>query len=155
MSTPVRAVLSDDLAALARLHAQCFPEGWTRDALADLLAGPGVFGLAVGQADGFILARVAFDEAEILTICVSPDLRRGGLGHALVGEAAARASHMGAKRIFLEVAAANEAARSLYEKQGFRPVGNRKGYYGPMGDALILHAPLPLAFRMGNRGETA
>jgi ribosomal-protein-alanine N-acetyltransferase len=155
MSARIRVAGLDDLAGLAGLHAQCFAEGWTRDAFANLLAGPGVFGLVAGQADGFILARVAFDEAEILTICVSPDLRRIGLGNAFVGEAAARASQMGAKRVFLEVAATNEAARSLYEKQGFHPVGNRKGYYGPMGDALILHAPLPLAFRMGNRGETA
>jgi ribosomal-protein-alanine N-acetyltransferase len=45
-----------------------------------------------------------------------------------------RARACGAKMIFLEVAATNNAARKLYEAAGFVMVGRRLGYYrGPRG----------------------
>jgi len=50
--------------------------------------------------------------------------------------------------MFLEVAADNEAALSLYQGLGFTPTGRRGGYYErsqrPAADALILRTPLPL-----------
>jgi [ribosomal protein S18]-alanine N-acetyltransferase len=109
-----------------------------------LLATPGAFALL--SADGFILARVAGDEAEILSLGVRPNARREGQARALVVDAAARAD--GAAAMFLEVGAGNEAARRLYAGLGFREAGVRKGYYREPGkppqDALTLKAELPL-----------
>ena len=63
--------LSDAGAAFAEvyaaLHGHCFVEGWSAEAIAALLAGPGVFGLiaeAEGQPQGFVLCRAVADEAE-------------------------------------------------------------------------------------------
>src|SRR5690606_25549997 len=42
-------------AALAALHAQCFPDAWDAAAIAALLATPGTF--AYAHDDGFALAR--------------------------------------------------------------------------------------------------
>jgi len=91
------------------------------------------------------MARVAADEAEILTLAVEPAARRKGMASALLAEAARRAREQGAAAMFLEVSTANRAARALYERLGFTTVGRRKSYYGGERDALILKRDLPLA----------
>ena len=55
---------------------------------------------------------------------------------------------VGARRVFLEVAEDNRAARGLYSAYGFAGVGRRAGYYGgtadTRADALILARDLDL-----------
>lgn len=125
---------------LAAIHAEAFATPWDADAFADLLDQPGVF--AVVETDGFILVRRVADEAEILTLAVRPEARRAGLGGRLLGRAAVLAASGGAGRLFLEVAEGNVAARALYARAGFRPIGLRRGYYrhpeGGSEDALVL-----------------
>jgi len=135
-----------DPAPLAAIHAQCFDEAWGARTFAELLASPGSF---VFSADGgFILARAAGGEAEILTLAVRPADRRRGLATALVGAAAAHAAGRGADALFLEVAISNAAALSLYTRMGFVQTGRRKAYYATPGhaaeDALVLRGRLPL-----------
>jgi len=132
---------SDDVALLAALHAASFPDAWSVAFIRDLLDSPGVFSLVADG--GFILARVAGGEAEILTLAVAPEERRRGTGWALVREAASYAHRLGATMLFLEVAADNEPALKLYVGLGFAPVGLRKAYYQGK-DAQILKASLPL-----------
>lgn len=130
-------------AVLAAIHAAAFPPGarWGADAMALQLGLPGAFGL-IDPDGGMVLARVAADEAEILTIAVLPELRRQGRARALLEAAAAKAAAAGAVSLFLEVAQANAAARALYAAAGFAPVGRRRGYYGPGADALVLRRAL-------------
>lgn len=124
-------------AELAALHATAFDAPWSAAEFAQLLNGPGVF--TVAEPDGFILIRVVVDEAEILTLAVKPEARGVGLGGRLVGQGAVRAAHAGARRLFLEVAQDNVAARALYARAGFALMGRRKGYYdGGRTDALVL-----------------
>ncbi|HEY2034384.1 MAG TPA: ribosomal protein S18-alanine N-acetyltransferase [Rhizomicrobium sp.] len=150
----IRPASLRDLAALADLHARAFARAWDEIAMRRLLDGPGVFALVAEEddLDGFILARVAADETEILSVAISPDMRQRGLASQLLKQACHRAAEEGAIRIFLEVAAANLPARNLYKKYGFREVGQRKAYYEDGDDALVLSAGLPLA--MGKPGET-
>jgi ribosomal-protein-alanine N-acetyltransferase len=108
-----------------------------------LLAGPGVF--AVFTQDGFVLARAAGGEAEILTLAVAKAARGQGLGRSLLKTAAHHAASMGAQSLFLEVGADNPAALALYAGLGFVRVGQRKSYYAASGaDAWVLKAELPL-----------
>ncbi len=139
----VRAVTPhDDLSTLALLHAACFEDPWRESTLRNLLKTPGT--AAFGAPEGFVMARVAGDEAEILTLAIAPVARRKGAATALVREAAQYALEHGARAMFLEVATSNEAARALYSRLGFREVGRRKSYYAPTEDALIVRAELPL-----------
>jgi ribosomal-protein-alanine N-acetyltransferase len=135
-----------DARRLASLHAASFAEAWTERAILDLLAMPGAFAFIAD--DGFILARAAGGEAEILTLAVAPTARRQGLATALVLAAASHAHLLAAQALFLEVAAGNDAARALYESLGFVAAGLRKGYYTHPGhapeDALVLRSNLPL-----------
>jgi ribosomal-protein-alanine N-acetyltransferase len=131
--------------ALAALHAEAFDAPWPSSAFADLLAQPGV--LLEARADGFVLIRLAADEAEILTLAVRPAARRTGLASRLVEAVSRRAAGMGATRLFLEVAEDNAAARALYDRLGFEPAGRRPRYYarpaGPAVDALLLVLNFP------------
>ena len=132
---------TDDVAILAALHAASFPDAWSAASIRDLLTGPGVF--AFVRKEGFILARAAGGEAEILTLAVAPDARRHGIGRTLVQQAATHAQGLGADALFLEVAKDNEAARKLYAGLGFMSVGQRKAYYAGK-DAETWKARLPL-----------
>jgi len=134
-------------AALAALHARCFtaPPPWSAAAFAGTLDQPGA--VLIARPAAFLLGRIAAGEAEVLTLAVAPECRRQGLGAALLAEFLYTAAHRGAERAFLEVAEDNAAARALYARAGFRPVGRRRGYAeGPDGariDALVLSlAPL-------------
>ena len=144
-----RPVDARDLDLASALHRAAFAalgeRGWTRQEMAELLASPGVTGvilLSPPREIGFALCRVAADEAELLTIAVDAGHRRRGAGRALLDAVIDRAATAGAARLFLEVAADNPAACSLYKQKLFRTVGRRKGYYqrkaGAAADALIM-----------------
>ncbi|MBB2202159.1 ribosomal protein S18-alanine N-acetyltransferase [Gluconacetobacter tumulisoli] len=135
-------------ALLAVLHADAFPaaERWDAEAMDVLLAMPGTFaGVArtgAGIPGGFVMGRVAADEAEILTLAVRGTARRQGLGRALLAWLRAEAASHGARRLFLEVSAHNAAARALYRAAGFAEAGRRRAYYPDGSDAFVLAARL-------------
>lgn len=129
--------------AMAAMHAAAFAQGerWGADALALQLGLPGAFGLLAGPG-GFVLARVAADEAEILTLAVMPAFRRRGLATALLQVVSAQAAQRNAAVLLLEVAVGNEAALALYARLGFAEVGRRRNYYRTGLDALVLRRDL-------------
>lgn len=129
-------------AALAHLHAACFtrPRPWSATEFADLLGAPTT--RLFESPNGFLLARIIADEAELLTLAVSPAARRSGQGATLVGRFLADAAATGAKTAFLEVAADNLAALSLYRRTGWIEAGRRRNYYAPGLDALVLRHDL-------------
>lgn len=140
-----------NLEALSRLHGEAFDPSWSANALQDLLSAQGSYAIVAGadaSPAGFIVARVAADEGEILTLAVARAARRLGHGRSLVRAAAAHAERLGARVMFLEVDVVNQGARSLYKKLGFSVVGRRTGYYGKAAqnasDALTLRVNLPL-----------
>lgn len=129
--------------ALAAIHAAAFPpcERWGADAMALQLALPGVFAL-LDPRGGLVMARVAADEAEILTLAVHPHCQRQGIARALLAEAGATAAAHGAVAMFLEVALRNTAARALYAAAGFAEVGRRRRYYADGDDAMVMRLGL-------------
>lgn len=119
----------------ADVHAATFARPWTDGEIADLLSRPNVFGYAARPAQGgvaltgFVLVRLAADEAEILTIAVRPDWQGYGVGRRLMDQVLAHAHRERLASLFLEVDEANAAALALYRKLGFAAVGERPGYY--------------------------
>jgi [ribosomal protein S18]-alanine N-acetyltransferase len=82
---------------------------------------------------------VVIDELQIDNIAVIEQYRRKGIGRALLNFALTIAAGHGARLATLEVRSENSSARSFYERERFRPVGLRKGYYAtPPDDALLL-----------------
>ncbi len=95
---------------------------------------PGAFGF-IDARGGFIMARRAGGEAEILTLAVAPPARRQGVARDLVTAVMAAVADL---PVFLEVAAENAPAQRLYAAAGFTECGRRRNYYGLGRDALVL-----------------
>lgn len=146
--TPASAA---DLAALAALHGECFPgESWDESALHALWRHDGAWcGVAwhQGSPTGFVLARLAGGEAEILTLCVRPQMRRRGVARALLDALLTQLEQLAVAEIYLEVAEDNLAALALYHTSGFKLVGRRTAYYrsqdGITTDARVLRRTVP------------
>lgn len=135
-------------ALLAQLHAAAFAAPWSEGEIAKLMANQTVFVLLSRNPapQGFIMAWAAGGDSEILTLAVTPEARRKGVGASLVSAAGVAALMRGAATMHLEVAVSNEAARGLYAKLGYVEAGRRGGYYaGASGaeDALVLRRDLP------------
>jgi [ribosomal protein S18]-alanine N-acetyltransferase len=92
---------------------------------------------------GFCSFRRVADEVHVENLAVDPDHRRAGLGRQLLRAALAAAVRDGARVALLEVRVGNGPARALYEAEGFRAAGERRGYYSePVEDAIVLLRPL-------------
>jgi ribosomal-protein-alanine N-acetyltransferase len=137
----------EQAADVAALHAQLFDPPWSEDSIRTLLDHPAstAFLAVIGNPKvpvGFVLAQLAADEAEILSIGVAKDWQRKGLGVRLMEGLMRAAKRAEAKRLFLDVAADDEGARGLYHRLGFLGTGLRRGYYarpdGTKADALAL-----------------
>jgi ribosomal-protein-alanine N-acetyltransferase len=136
-------------AALAPLHAASFNRGWSEQEFEQLLADRSVVAdrATIGRKTvGFIVSRIAADEAEILSVAVTRACRGRGIGAKLLTLNLRRLAGRGVRSVFLEVDEDNASARRLYARAGFREVGRREGYYGaPSGAraaALVLRRNL-------------
>jgi len=141
---PIEAAGIAHAKLLAAIHREAFSsrEAWTEREFATHLAQPGVIAL-LHPGGGFVVLRIAADEAEILTIAVLPESRGRGVGTALLRAALAEARGRDVTAVYLEVAADNPAARSLYTRADFSPIGRRGRYYPGGIDAIIMRALLP------------
>ena len=138
-----------DASLLAALHANCFAKAWDAAEMAQFIAAPDTICLIASAVDatggapaGFLIARKAADEAELLTLCVLPAYRGLGLARALMREAMDALRSSGATQLFLEVEDGNQAALRLYGSLGAVRVGQRKGYYEHGADAAIFSLAL-------------
>lgn len=124
---------------LENLHRACFPsKPWTAQDFADLKkSGCDI----IASQNGFIVYRAVADEAEIITIGVHPDARRGGIASAMLVVAEQDLRTRGIKKLFLEVAENNVPARKLYERAGFHQIGIRPKYYDGV-DAIMMEKEL-------------
>ncbi|MBI1386798.1 MAG: ribosomal-protein-alanine N-acetyltransferase [Rhizobiales bacterium] len=144
---PLTVLSAADAEAASLLHGLCFAEAWQADALAALASDPSGLALAVwcacDELGGLVIARLAADESEILTLAVHPEHRRRGIARKLLTGLARDLTARGIARLFLEVATSNVAAVALYRGLGFVEVGLRRGYYAASGDdALVMRLDL-------------
>jgi ribosomal-protein-alanine N-acetyltransferase len=142
-----RPLKGADAGDCASLHATGFAHPWSASEFESLLADRACLAVGVrtkaGLA-GYLLSRVAGDEAEILTIVVAPALRGFGCAQRLLQDHLSRLAARNVRALFLEVDAANAPALALYRRNGFVEVGRRKAYYASAGgaDALVMRRNL-------------
>ena len=90
---------------------------------------------------GYGVMSVVAGEAQILNICIDPNMQGEGLGRRLLQHLIAEAGRQSADTVFLEVRSSNQAAFALYDSAGFNEIGQRRGYYPAKDgreDALVL-----------------
>jgi len=119
-----------------------------RDAWSPRLVAEGVAGrlptvhYLVAEQDGVVVghavASVVADVAELQRIAVAEDVRRRGVGAALLAEVVALAVRQGADQLLLEVRQDNTAALGFYAAHGFVEVDRRLRYYRDGATAVVL-----------------
>lgn len=117
---------------MAHVHAGAFEQSWsakdfathTGNATDDVLGW-----VEEGYVLGFIILRTLGDQSEIITIAVSQDQQRRGIGAYLLRVAEEQIAMRGADIVFLEVAKDTPAAIRLYQRTGYQGCGTRRGYY--------------------------
>lgn len=110
-----------------------FQDGWNLSMLISSFKTGRFFGIIAedgGIPFGFITYSVVAPEADIESIFISSEKRRQGMGNVLILQAEENMKKMGVNKIFLEVREKNAPAISLYIKNGFVKISERKNYYG-------------------------
>jgi ribosomal-protein-alanine N-acetyltransferase len=130
-----------DIAAVLRIEHISFPSAWSAESYLRELRNPTSYYLVArwrGDIVGYAGMWVIPEEAHVSTIAVHPEVRRGGLGEAMMRHLIGVARARGATRMTLEVREANEAAQSLYAKLGFTVQETIPRYYGDTGENALL-----------------
>lgn len=145
----LREMTDVDLTAVAKLEQAVHLTPWSQAQVLDLseLLG-GQYRGFVAQSDdlvGYVVLQILVDEVEILTIGVAKQIQGQGVGACLIQYALKDLQRQlpSIQACFLEVRESNDAAKTLYQKLGFVPVGKRQNYYhNPREHALIYRLEL-------------
>ena len=142
----IRVAESGDVAGMLEVERACFGDPWSVRAIREAVqaeTSQAFIAEGTGRLLGFVLARTSGPEAEILDLAVLPTVRRRGIARALLRAVREAVQRLGVEEIYLEVRESNRAAISLYEGEGYRPVGMRHRYYrNPAENALVLRVAL-------------
>ncbi|MEM3789197.1 MAG: ribosomal protein S18-alanine N-acetyltransferase [Candidatus Bathyarchaeia archaeon] len=136
------------LERLFEIEMECFKsEAFTKQQIAHLLTNQNCISLIAKENDkiiGFIIGMVYVEDnvltGHILTIDVSPNHRRKGVGIKLLEELEKIFRDKGVKVCRLEVREDNVAALNLYQKFGYKKVGKLHHYYGDAHGILLEKA---------------
>ena len=143
MTVDIRSMTRSDIPAVAELESEIYDQPWSPRVFFDeLLMENRRYLVATDRADlilGYCGLLLVEEDAHVTTIAVAPRSRGHQLGTRLMLEMVDAALEADTRHLTLEVRVSNDAARKLYERFGFEPVGRRKNYYKDE-DALVMWA---------------
>ena len=149
MRLVVEQMTLDDVPAIQAIEDASFTTPWPPDAYRSELRTNRMAHYLVARVDDTIVGYggmwLMVDEAHITTFAVHPAWRRQRIGERLLVAFLDIAIERDAHEATLEVRLSNLAARRLYEKYGFRPVGLRPNYYSDDREDALIMTPEPLA----------
>lgn len=132
----------EHLKKLAELEKICFSVPWSEAGLqAELSNNFARFFVAAVNEEvaGYIGAHNVLGEVYITNVAVFPEYRKMGVATALIDALVSSACAENSDFVTLEVRKSNNSAITLYEKTGFKTVGERKNFYeNPTEDALLM-----------------
>ncbi|MRD48710.1 ribosomal protein S18-alanine N-acetyltransferase [Caenimonas koreensis] len=142
---PMREDRVDEVVAIERV---AYEHPWTRGNFTDSLRS-GYEAQILGAGTtllGYFVAMKGVDEVHLLNITVAPQLQGQGWGRTMLDALAMWSRGQGAQWLWLEVRASNVRAQRIYERNGYKRVGERKGYYPNTGgrreDAVVMSLKL-------------
>lgn len=134
-----------DCPLLEKAERECFEScPWSANTFSELLEKEGGFvycicDMQLSKILAYCVMYSCLDEADLANIATLPEMRKQGLGGALLDKSLENSRKMGVLRIFLEVRESNSSARSLYLSRGFKEIGKRRNYYrDPKEDAILM-----------------
>jgi [ribosomal protein S18]-alanine N-acetyltransferase len=142
---PMTQARLDEVVAI---EERAYEHPWTRGNFADSLRSGYQAQVLVADESllGYFVAMEGVEEVHVLNITVSPDYQSQGWGRIMLEAIALWARGRAAQWLWLEVRASNQRAQRIYERQGYRRVGERKGYYPAEGglreDAIVMSLKL-------------
>jgi ribosomal-protein-alanine N-acetyltransferase len=143
VSIVLRDYNPDDFDSLWRMDQACFPPGisYSKQELRQFIRQRGSFTLVAtddqGGLQGFLVAHCGAS-GHVVTIDVSPAVRRSGVGSLLLRAAEDRMRAAGCRWVGLETAVDNLTALSFYKRQGYNVIRTWPRYYSNGVDALVL-----------------
>ena len=124
------------------MEHQSFSDAWSEKAVLETLRQPTALCLVAekaGRRVGYLLAYQAADEIEIARVAVVEEVKRQGVGTALMKKLQEEGTQRKAGKILLDVRKKNHTAQAFYEKTGFKKDGVRKSFYTePEEDAVLM-----------------
>jgi len=136
------------LGEVVEVESRAYEHPWTHGNFADSLrSGYQAQALMAGETLlGYFVAMKGVDEVHLLNITVVPEFQSQGWGRLMLDAIALWSRKQGAQWLWLEVRVGNERAQRIYERHGYRRVGERKGYYPAVGgqreDAIVMSLKL-------------
>lgn len=142
----VREMKTEDVAAVAEMEYQSFPDPWSQNSILETISNSLTICLLAekaGKAVGYLFAYIAVDETEIARIAVVKEQQKKGIGTSLLQALEQICKKKQIKKLLLDVRESNQAARSFYQKAAFQEDGVRKGFYeAPREDGILMSRPL-------------
>lgn len=142
MEYHIRPMEDRDISTVEQIEKSIFSLPWSAKSFEDAANTPENVYLVcecTGEIAGYCGMWTVLGEGNITNIAVSPSYRRSGVAEALLKELERRARLKDVTIFFLEVRQSNEAAKRLYEKLGYSPIGVRKRFYEkPVEDAIVM-----------------
>lgn len=155
----IRPLAASDLERVMEIERAAYPFPWTRTIFEDCIrVGYDCHGLVIGTVlYGYSVQTQEAGESHLLNLCVDPALQRRGYGSVLLEHAVRLARSRGCVSMFLEVRPSNRAGIALYQRNGFRIIGRRRGYYRAepaREDAIVMRLELTGPGASGPSGVT-
>ncbi|MEN9464024.1 MAG: hypothetical protein RL217_205 [Pseudomonadota bacterium] len=127
----IRPAAAADFTAISAIDHSAHSHPWPSSVLKRYVEKPHcTWVLEVdGQVLAFAVNTLVADEAELLTIAVSPKQQGLGYGRELMNFLQQSLSTQGAQNWYLDVRESNHKAIALYEAMGFCQAGVRPNYY--------------------------
>jgi ribosomal-protein-alanine N-acetyltransferase len=132
------------LAEVLAIERSAYDHPWSRGNFSDSLrSGYQAQLLTAGDTLlGYFVAMKGVDEVHLLNITVAPAYQGQGWGRVMLDGLSLWSRSEGAQWLWLEVRVGNLRAQRVYERYGFRRVGERKNYYpahdGRREDAIVM-----------------
>ena len=141
----IREAVSGDIDRIMELEHGSIIHPWAREEFERLISDQNklcLVALSGNKIVCYVGAETVLDECNIGNIVTDREYRGRGIASLLMKELLSVLKDRGIVKVFLEVESGNLPAVALYEKNGFKEYGQRRGYYGQGKDAVLMSIEL-------------
>ena len=129
----IRRMTKEDIEDVMNIEKEAFADPWEESFLKwELDENPLARYFVTEDEDGitgYAGLWITFDSSTVTNLAVRSDKRRLGIGQQLLSKMIETAEEEGCEFLTLEVRVSNDAAISLYKKNGFDIINVKEAYY--------------------------